>query len=249
MTFGKKHDHARVDRRPARSSRSRARGRCAAAGRSPRRRRSRSSAGRRRRARRPSRARRRSPGVPARRSASRNSVSWNEFPPKMSPIASWWSPSRTAAIPLEISGSAVAARQHRRPEDRALDAPSGRRARCRTTAARRPRRASPPAASPKTAIDVAVDRPEYGRGSSGWSSRTLLPARPAAGHLDRPVGSLPHAVDDPDAAEPEEHDRDRGRADSAEARRRGQRCAAEHGRQARRSRCSASSTGISEPTR
>ena len=33
---------------------------------------------------------------------------WKALPPKMSPIASAWSPSLTAAIPEEISGSAVA---------------------------------------------------------------------------------------------------------------------------------------------
>src|SRR3954451_19543367 len=55
-------------------------------------------------------------GVPASRSASRKSVSWKELPPKMSPTASWTSPRRTAAMPLEISGSALAAARNMAPK-------------------------------------------------------------------------------------------------------------------------------------
>ena len=48
-----------------------------------------------------------STGSPATRSASRKRHTWKALPPKMSPIASALSPSRTAAMPELISGRAV----------------------------------------------------------------------------------------------------------------------------------------------
>src|SRR4051794_12430081 len=117
-------------------------------------------------------------GVPAIRSASRKSVSWNALPPKMSPIASWWSPSRTAATPLEISGSAVAAARMVAPNT-APCIPHRPASSLPEDWSATPAASVTADASPKRPTTYAVERFTYGRLSFACGSRLCRrPGRP-----------------------------------------------------------------------
>ncbi len=105
-------------------------------------------------------------GVPAIRSATRSNVIWNELPPRMSPTASCMSPSRTAAMPLEISGKAVANASTVAPKTApVMWARAARRLpeSCSST----PATSVTAAAARKTARTTSVDARAYGC-SSPW---------------------------------------------------------------------------------
>ena len=163
------------------------------------------------------------------------SVSWNEFPPKMSPIASWWSPRRTAAMPLEISGRAVAAARTVAPK----------------TAPCRPQRPVGEDVARRLQRDARAER-DRGREAEDRGDKRrrtvrerppflwvrlapVPPSRSAPRHLDLPVAVRSRTrltTNRPPSQKSD--DRDRGRADTADAGRRRQRCTAENGGEARR---------------
>src|SRR5262249_29055991 len=159
-------------------------------------------------------------GWPATRSATRKSVSWTWFPPKMSPIASPTRPRRTARRPVLISGSAVAAARTVAPKTTPVSPHRSARALLVRSSA-----------TPATRVTAA---PPKARSTARGPARASRPGPPVAGgagaaapRLDLrgdgpPPLARPQPVEEQPPAEPHEHEEERRRADGPDRDRRRQ---------------------------